>query len=168
MKKRLTVPVLTALLGAFALPALAQATPAQTTPAQNAQLGAAWSAPTLANATYVILDPRIEGNPNIISGDQRTGILAAMKRDSAGAIKRHYPNAIIADNPQTPGAIKVTPVLQTPNALVPWAKLTAALHFDLASGQRVTLNDQFGLLTLWQHQAEAANFLYDQLAKRLP
>lgn len=126
-------------------------------PAQAAPLSALWSAPTLAAATYVILEPRIEGNPNLVTGEQRAGILAAMKRDSAGAIKRHYPKATIVDDPQTPGAIKVTPVLVTPAALLPWAKLTASLHFDLG-GQRVTLNDEFGLLTLWQQQADAANY----------
>ena len=55
-----------------------------------------------------------------------------------------------------------------PGSLVPWAKLTARLDFDLPAGRRVTLQDQFGLLTLWQHQHDAANFLYDQLVQRLP
>ncbi|MEW6422235.1 MAG: hypothetical protein AB1511_11005 [Deinococcota bacterium] len=152
MKNRLTLPVLTALLAGMA---------------QSAPLGTSWSAPALAVAKYVILEPRIEGNPNLVTGEQRAGILAAMKRDSAGAIQRHYPKATIVNDPQTPGAIKVTPVLVAPAVLLPWAKLTASLHFDLG-GQRVTLNNEFGLLTLWQQQAEAANYVYNELVKKLP
>ncbi|GMA15021.1 hypothetical protein E5F05_11975 [Deinococcus metallilatus] len=163
MNKRFLAPILTTLLSASALPALAQAAAAPPAP-----LGNAWSAAALAGAKYVILDPRIEGNPNIVNDEQRAGILTAMKRDSAGAIKRHYPNATIVTDAQTPGVVKVTPVLVTPNALLPWAKLTARLDFDLGSGQRVILNDQFGLLTLWQYQAEAANYLYGELVKKLP
>lgn len=159
MHKLPTVPLLAALLG-VSLPAQAAA------PTQPPR--AIWAASTLASAKYVILDPRIEGNPNIVSGEQRAGILAAMKRDSAGAIKRRYPSATIVTDPQTPGAVRVTPVLVTPRALVPWAKLTARLQFDLGGGQQVVLDDQFGLLTLWQQQAQAANFLYDELVKRLP
>ncbi|WP_081909036.1 hypothetical protein [Deinococcus sp. YIM 77859] len=127
-----------------------------------------WSAAVLARATYVILPPRIEGNVNLVTGEQRTAILEAMRRDSARAIKRRYPQATIATDPQTPDAVKVTPVLTAPQALVPWAKLTAHLYFDLGDGQRVAVNDQFGLLTLWQQQADAANYVYDRLAQKLP
>lgn len=159
MSQRLTSAALTVLAAGTALPALAQ---------QTAPGGDAWSARTLSGAKYLILAPRIEGNPEIVNDQQRAGILAAMKRDSAGAIKRRYPNASIVTNPQTPGVIKVTPILETPGALLPWAKLTARLNFDLGSGQRVSLHDQFGLMTLWKHQAEAANYLYNELAKKLP
>ncbi|EYB68365.1 hypothetical protein DEIPH_ctg025orf0248 [Deinococcus phoenicis] len=157
MNKGLKAGLLTTLLGGTALPALAQGTPS-----------GAWTSPALATAKYVILDPRIEGNPNIVNAEQRAGILAAMKRDSAGAIRRRYPGATVMTGGQAAGAIRVTPVLVTPDALVPWAKLTARLDFDLASGQRVTLGDQFGLLTLWQHQADAATYLYGELVKQLP
>lgn len=157
MNKPLTAFLLAALLG---VPVQAAA------PAQPP--GLTWTASTLASARYVILDPRIEGNPSLVSGEQRAGILAAMRRDSAGAIKRRYPNATIVSDPQTPGAVRVTPVLVTPRALVPWAKLTARLQFDLGGGQQVNLDNQFGLLTLWQQQADAANYLYDELVKKLP
>lgn len=159
MSKCLTFATLTALVAGTALPALAQ---------QAEPGGSAWSAQTLSDANYVILAPRIVGNPDIVNDQQRAGILAAMKRDSAGAIKRRYPNASIVTNLQTPGVIKVTPILETPRALLPWAKLTARLNFDLGGGQRVSVHDQFGLMTLWKHQAEAANYLYNELAKKLP
>lgn len=151
--------LLAALLGA-SLSARAATTPASPSPT--------WTATTLATARYVILDPRIEGNPNLLNSEQRVGILAAMRRDSAGAIKRRYPRATIVADAGTPGVIRVTPVLVTPNALVPWAKLTARLQFDLGGGQLVTLDDQFGLLTLWQQQGQAANYTYDRLVQRMP
>lgn len=157
MNRRLTAPLLLSV-AALAFPAQAGAPSAAST----------WSAAVLANAKYVILAPRIEGNPNLVTGEQRAAILDAMKRDSAGAIKRRYPNATIVTDPQTPDAVKVTPVLTAPKALVPWAKLTAHLYFDLGEGQRVAVNDQFGLLTLWQHQGDAANYVYDRLAGKLP
>ncbi|MBB5233150.1 hypothetical protein [Deinococcus budaensis] len=162
MHKVLTPLALPLLLAGAALPGLAQAG------APAAQKNAAWNAQTLANAKYVILPARIEGNANLVSAEQRAGILGAMQRDSGGAIKRRYPGATILTDPQTPGAIRVTPILVAPGALLPWAKLTARLHFDLAGGQRVSVQDQFGLITLWQHQAEAANYLYNELAKKLP
>lgn len=127
-----------------------------------------WSAGALGGATYVILDPRIEGNPNLLNPEQRAGILGAMRRDSGSAIKRRYPGATVVTDAGTPGAIRVTPVLVAPGALVPWAKLGARLDFDLPGGERVSLNDSFGLLTLWQQQAQAANYVYNQLVQRLP
>lgn len=163
MHKVLTSASLALLLAGTALPGVAQAGAPAAAPKS-----AAWSAQTLASAKYVILAPRIEGNPNIVNAEQRAGILGAMQRDSGEAIKRRYPGATIVTDPQTPGAIKVTPILVAPGALLPWAKLTARLHFDLAGGQRVSVQDQFGLITLWQHQAEAANYLYNELAKKLP
>ncbi|WP_019588243.1 hypothetical protein [Deinococcus apachensis] len=159
MHRFLTPLLLTTLLGV----SIEARAAAPTRPSQ-----ATWTASRLATAKYAILDPRIEGNPNIVNGEQRAGILAAMRRDSAGAIKRRYPNATIVTDLQTPGVVRVTPVLVTPNALVPWAKLTARLQFDLGAGQIVTLDDQFGLLTLWQQQGQAANYTYDRLVQRMP
>ncbi|WP_102125011.1 hypothetical protein [Deinococcus planocerae] len=153
-----TTLALTALTGLSA--ALAGTAPAQP--------GPAWNAARLSTATYVILDPRIEGNPNVLNPEQRAGILGAMRRDTGGAIKRRYPGATVAADPATPGAVRVTPVLVAPGALVPWAKLSARLDFDLPGGERVSLNDSFGLLVLWQYQAEAANYVYGELVKRLP
>ena len=127
-----------------------------------------WNGSSLSSATYVILDPQIQGNPNAVSAQQRQGVLEAMKRDSAGAIKRRYPNAVIATDPATPGAVQVRPVLVTPSVLAPWNKLTAQLEFRLPAGNNVILKQDFGVLTLWQKQAEAANYMYDVLAQRLP
>ncbi|GGR55290.1 hypothetical protein GCM10008959_16120 [Deinococcus seoulensis] len=127
-----------------------------------------WNSAALASSTFVILDPQIQGNPNVVSAQQRQGVLEAMKRDSAGAIKRRYPNAVIAADPATPGAVQVRPVLVTPSVLAPWNKLTAQLEFRMPAGNNVILKQDFGVLTLWQKQAEAANYMYDVLAQRLP
>ncbi|AFD25615.1 hypothetical protein DGo_CA1688 [Deinococcus gobiensis I-0] len=116
----------------------------------------------------MILDPRIEGNPGLLNAEQQAGILKAMRTDSAGAISRHYPNAKFVTDPATPGAVKVSPVLVTPGALVPWAKLSARLDLQLADGSPVSLNESFGLLTLWQQGPQAANYAYDRIAQRLP
>lgn len=159
MKTNRTLPLLAALLSAGAL--------AQT-PATSNQLPADWNNAALASASYVILEPRIDGNANVLSADQQTGILAAMKRDSAGAIKRHYPNAQIVSDPNTPGAIKVTPTLTAPNALVPWAKVSARLDFQFPSGQTVAMVNTFGIMTLAQQSWNAANYAFDQLAQKLP
>ncbi|GHG14639.1 hypothetical protein [Deinococcus indicus] len=138
-------------------------------PVGNAQAGpAGWNGAALSSATYVILAPQIQGNPNAVSAQQRQGVLEAMQRDSAGAIKRRYPNAVIATDPATPGAVQVRPVLVTPSVLAPWNKLTAQLEFRLPAGNNVIVKQDFGVLTLWQKQAEAANYMYDVLAQRLP
>lgn len=113
------------------------------------------------------MEPVWQGNPNLVSAEQRAGIVTALKNDAAGAIKRRYPAATIV-NADTPGAIKVTPTLQAPGALMPWAKLGLSLSFELPGGAKQTLNESFGLLTLWQQGPEAANYAYDQMVKRLP
>lgn len=141
--------------------------------AAGLQVGGAQSVPvnwgsSLSSATYVILDPQIQGNPNAVSAQQRQGVLEAMKRDSAGAIKRRYPKAVIATDPATPGAVQVRPVLVTPSVLAPWNKLTAQLEFRMPAGNNMILKQDFGVLTLWQKQSEAANYMYDVLAQRLP
>jgi hypothetical protein len=130
---------------------------------------AGWTGERLSTATYVILDPQMQGHPDLLGSAQRQGILDAMRRDSARALKRRYPGATIAAAGATvPDGIRVTPVLITPGALLPWLKLTAQLEFALPGGQRVVLGEQFGLLVLWQKQADAANYLYDRLARKLP
>lgn len=129
---------------------------------------ASWNNATLSQATYVVLDGKVEGNPNLVSKAEMDNILASLKRDSAGAIKRRYPNAVIATDLNTPGAIKVTPTLVTPNALVPWASLSAKLDLDLPEGSHVTLVNNFSVLTLWQKGYDAANYAYDQLALKMP
>ncbi|MFC6591002.1 hypothetical protein ACFP81_02470 [Deinococcus lacus] len=119
-----------------------------------------------ANATYVIMTPRIEGNTNLVSGGDLQTVLAAMQRDSAGAIKRRFPAATISET-AGPNVVKVTPTLVAPSALVPWAKVSARLDFDLPSGQRVSVSDTYSVIALYEHRADAANFLFDQLMKRV-
>ena len=125
------------------------------------------SAGQLRAATYVILDPVIEGNQNLVSAEQRQSILAAMRRDSAGALKRRYPQATIAAAPSA-NAIQVRPVFVAPKALVPWNKLGARLEFQLPQGQKYVLSDTFGISVLLRYRAEFVNYMYDQLAARLP
>lgn len=132
------------------------------------QLPASWTNANLSTATYVVLDGQIEGNANVISAEQQKGVLEALKRDSAGAIKRHYPGATIATDPNTPNAIKVTPVLSAPSALVPWAKMDAKLKLQLADGNQVALVNTFSVFELYQHRAEATNYAYDQVVLKLP
>ncbi|MFC4427517.1 hypothetical protein [Deinococcus navajonensis] len=129
---------------------------------------ASWNAQRLSAATYVILDPEIQGNPNLITGEQRAGVLRAMRKDSGDAIKRRYPNATITTDASAPNVIRVSPVLVAPAALLPWSKLTARLTFALPEGSRVVMNEQHTLLTVWQHQTDAANFVFDRLAQKLP
>lgn len=169
----LTLSLTALLLGA---PALAQAptpapvTPAAATPAPVLPAPAqpvTWSAASLAQASYAVQEPVWQGNTNLVSAEQRSGILRALKNDAAGALKRRYPAATIVAA-GTPGAIKVTPVLTAPQALVPWAKLSLNLNFELPSGAAQNVGESFGLLTLWQQGPEAANFAYDQMVKRLP
>ncbi|WP_019007940.1 hypothetical protein [Deinococcus aquatilis] len=128
----------------------------------------AWTHEGLAAATYVILEPRVEGNINLVGADQRKSILEAMKRDSAGAITRRYPTAKIAADGATPGAIRVTPTFIAPRSLVPWAKLGGRLDFELPSGQKVSLREDFGISILLQKRSEFVNYMYDTVAKQLP
>ncbi|ALW89524.1 hypothetical protein GCM10008956_16580 [Deinococcus arenae] len=135
-------------------------------------VAAAQPAPTLspqrmATATYVILDPVIEGNQNLVNADQRRSILEAMKRDSGGALKRRYPQATIAAGP-TANAIQVRPVFVAPSALVPWNKLGARLELQMPEGQKYSVSDSFGISVLLRYRAEFVNYMYDQLATRLP
>ncbi|MBB6017486.1 hypothetical protein [Deinococcus radiopugnans] len=148
-----------ALLSPLVLSAHAQ-TPAAPLPTD-------WSSARLSSATYVILDPQLVG-PNLLGGSDQTSVLAAMRRDAGGALKRRYPGATISRDAASPQAIRVTPVLQTPGALLPWLKLTARLDFALPGGERVSVGQEFSLWSVYQHQSEAANFVYDQLALRLP
>lgn len=122
----------------------------------------------LAQATYVIQAPEIRGNPNLLNGEQRETILRAMKTDSGAAIKRRYPQATIATDGAAPNAIRVTPILITPGALLPWLSMGAQLQLDFPEGRRVILSESHSVLTVYQHQADAANFVFDSLSKKLP
>jgi hypothetical protein len=127
-----------------------------------------WTNAGLSSATYVILEPRVEGNINLVGVDQRRSILEAMKRDSAGAISRRYPAAKMATDAATPGAIRVTPTFIAPRSLVPWAKLGGRLDFELPGGQKMSAREDFGISILVQKRSEFVNFMYDTVAKKLP
>ncbi|SMB92232.1 hypothetical protein [Deinococcus hopiensis] len=148
-------------------PAAAQTAPAQPTPTQTAPVDLA----KFATGKYVILEPQVQGNVTILNEQERGEVLGAMKRDSAGALKRRYPGAtIVTDSAQAaqPDVIRVTPMIVAPPNLLPWSKLSAGLSFDLAGGQRVVLSDQYSIMAVWAHRFDAANFVYDGLLKKLP
>lgn len=127
-----------------------------------------WNNATLSKASYVIMEPVIEGNAGgMVNAEQMAQIVTALKHDSAGAIMRHYPSAQIVTDVNTPGAIKVTPTFVTPSALAPWAKLTATMTLDLPDG-RVQLVDTFSVLTLWQQGWNVVNYAADKLVAKMP
>ena len=138
---------------------------------QSAPVQAQINLSQLATGKYVILAPQVQGNVTILNEQDRGQVLEAMKRDSAGAIKRRYPNATIVTDPAQaaqPDVIRVTPVLVAPPNLLPWSKLSAGLNFDLAGGQRVVVNGDYSIMSVWAHRFDAANFVYDGLLKKLP
>lgn len=134
----------------------------------SAQAPGGWTHQRLSRATYLILPPQIQGNQNLISAEQRQGVLRALRKDSGDAILRRYPNGRVTQEETAPGAVRVTPVLTAPAALVPWAKLSVSLSFDLPGGGRVVMNEPFGLMTLVRQGPQAANYAFDQIARRLP
>ena len=154
------VPVQKTLLAATAL-GLAAAASAQA-------LSSDWDNVNPATATYVILAPRVNGNRSLVSAGDYNTVLRALVNDSAGAIKRRYPNATIGTDAKAAGAVLVTPVLNAPSALVPWAKLSVAMNLRLPSGQTLNLSRGFGVLEVYNHRADAANYMFDELTKQLP
>lgn len=126
-----------------------------------------WNNSTLSTATYVVLDAKVIGNTALVSQEQMNGILAAIKRDSAGAIQRKYPNAKIATDPSTPGAIKVQPTFTTPSALVPWAKMSLRYDLTLSDGT-VALNDTFSVMEVYRHSWNAMNYVGDRMISKMP
>lgn len=172
MRRFLAAPMLLALsFGPAGLFALAQTAPAQTAPAQTVPAPALATPLThagLQDATFVVLPPVIQGGNALVSGDQRSAILSAMSRDSAGAISRRYPGARFAADANLPGAVRVTPLLVAPGALLPWANFAAQLTLQSPGQPDLTLQQQFNVWTIYTHRAEAANFMFDQLARQLP
>lgn len=161
-------PVTTPAAPAQSAPAVqTPATPAPATPAPVTPPTVTWDQTSLSRASYAIQEPVWQGSTSLVSAEQRSGILQALKNDAAGALKRRYPAATIVAA-DAPGAVKVTPVLTAPQALVPWAKLGLSLNLQLPGGPTQTLTESFGLLTLWQQGPEAANYAYDQMVKKLP
>ncbi|WP_424949801.1 hypothetical protein [Deinococcus sp.] len=142
-------------------PASAQIQAAQTT-AQPA-----WTHATLQAATYVVLAPALEGNPATLSADQQKSVLSAMGRDLQGAVLRRYPKARFVTDAGTPGVITLRPVLTVPGSLLPWNSFQARVELGQNGGNTV-VKDTFGVLEIYQHQADAANYLFDRLVSRLP
>lgn len=134
-------------------------------PAQTAPAG--WTNAALASATYAVQEPVWEGGAALVSEEQRQGILRAMKNDSGQAIVRRYPAARLVEAGAA-GAVRATPVIVAPNALLPWSTLGVRLDLELPGGAKVSLRENFGLLTLWQQGPEAANFAFNQLVRQLP
>ena len=58
--------------------------------------------------------------------------------------------------------------MQAPGALVPWANIGARWVFQAQGAPDLVLQQNFSLWTVYLHRAEAANFVFDQLAQRLP
>lgn len=137
---------------------------------QKPALPAGWQNARLATATYLILDPQVSGNVGLISGGDQQTVLRAMKKDSGDAIQRRYPKATIVRAPAQAkaDAIRVTPAMTAPPALLPWSKLNVNMILNFPEGGQVNLTQQFSVLELWQHRSDAANYAYDQLALRLP
>ncbi|PNY83083.1 hypothetical protein CVO96_14325 [Deinococcus koreensis] len=116
----------------------------------------------------MILPPQIQGNQALISPEQRQGVLRAMHKDSGDALRRRYPEITLTQDQAASGAIRVTPILTSPAALVPWAKLNVSLTFDLPGGGQMVMRETTSLLTLVRQGPNAANYAFDQIARRLP
>lgn len=135
-----------------------------------AQTPPSWNNATLSTATYVVLEARVEGNPSIVSQEQLNSVLAAVKRDTAGAIKRRYPAATIAEPGPTgtvPGAIVVQPTFTTPANLLPWSKMSLRYDLTLPDGT-VALVNTFTVLELYQRSWDAMNYAGDRTLAQLP
>jgi len=156
-------------------PPAAQPAPVTPAPAQQAPAEAASSVASgplsrerLQTATYVILPPVVQGNASLIGGSDMQAVLGAMSRDSRGALHRRYPGAHFTTDANMPGVVRVTPQMQAPGALVPWANIGARWVFQAQGAPDLVLQQNFSLWTVYLHRAEAANFVFDQLAQRLP
>ena len=156
--------------------ALAQPVTAQSRPVQAAQPRSApsslpgsglWTHAGLQAATYVVLAPSLEGTPSALSPDQQKSVLSAMQRDLQGAMLRRYPGAKFVTDASTPGVISLRPVLVVPASLLPWNHFQARVELGQSAGQAV-VRDNFGVLEVYGHQSDAANYLFDQLVKKLP
>ena len=171
-----------AVLLALGLPAAAlaqnsanQNAPVQNRPVQAAQVRPApslsasslWTHAGLQAATYVVLAPSLEGNPAALSADQQKSVLSAMQRDLQGAMLRRYPGAKFVADAGATGVISLRPVLVVPASLLPWNHFQARVELSHSAGHAV-IRDNFGVLEVYSHQSDAANYLFDQLVKKLP
>ncbi len=133
--------------------------PAPTNPAQL------WTQASLKAATYVVLPPTLDGNLGLLSPDQQTSVLAAMGRDLQGAMLRKYPAARFVTDAATPGVIALHPVLTVPGSF--FGSFQAKLELS-QKGSNAVVQSTFGVLEVYAHQADAANYVFDRLAVKLP
>ncbi|WP_310584383.1 hypothetical protein [Deinococcus sp.] len=140
---------------------------AQARPAPSLSASSLWSRAGLQAATYVVLAPSLEGNPAALSADQQKSVLSAMQRDLQGAMLRRYPGAKFVTDAGATGVISLRPVLVVPTSLLPWNYFQARVELSHSAGQAV-IRDNFGVLEVYGHQSDAANYLFDQLVKKLP
>ena len=136
--------------------------PAAPAPANPAQL---WSQASLQAATYVVLSPTLDGNLGLLSPDQQQSVLAAMGRDLQGAMMRKYPAAHFVTDAATPGVIALHPVLTVPGSF--FGSFQAKLELS-QKGSNAVVQSTFGVLEVYAHQADAANYVFDRLAVKLP
>ena len=144
--------------------------PAATTPGTAAPVPAAnpaqlWTQVSLQAATYVVLPPTLDGNLGLLSPDQQKSVLAAMGRDLQGAMLRKYPAARFVTDAATPGVIALHPVLTVPGSF--FGSFQAKLELS-QSGSNAVVQSTFGVLEVYAHQADAANYVFDRLAVKLP
>ncbi len=156
-----------AVLLALGLPAAALAQNSANQNAPSLSASSLWSRAGLQAATYVVLAPSLEGNPAALSADQQKSVLSAMQRDLQGAMLRRYPGAKFVTDAGGTGVISLRPVLVVPASLLPWNYFQARVELSHSMGQAV-IRDNFGVLEVYGHQSDAANYLFDQLVKKLP
>lgn len=163
-----TVPLVTVPLAQAGAPMPPAATtpgtaaPAPVPAADPAQL---WTQVSLQAATYVVLPPTLDGNLGLLSPDQQKSVLAAMGRDLQGAMLRKYPAAHFVTDVATPGVIALHPVLTVPGSF--FGSFQAKLELS-RSGSSAVVQSTFGVLEVYAHQADAANYVFDRLAVKLP
>lgn len=156
-----------AVLLALGLPAAALAQNSANQNAPSLSASSLWTHAGLQAATYVVLAPSLEGNPAALSADQQKSVLSAMQRDLQGAMLRRYPGAKFVTDAGSTGVISLRPVLVVPTSLLPWNYFQARVELSHSAGQAV-IRDNFGVLEVYGHQSDAANYLFDQLVKKLP
>lgn len=125
-------------------------------------------AETLPTGTYLVLKPKMEGNIGFIKKKDLPVILKALRGDSQRAIQKRYPKAKFVTDAQTPNVIKVLPVMHIPQAFTPWSKVKVGLHLQLASGKRARVTQSLNIVTVANQGPEAANYAFEQVAKKLP
>ncbi|WP_425145330.1 hypothetical protein [Deinococcus sp.] len=156
-----TLPTRSLVPAALLTLSLAQA---QTPPAP---IPAVWTQASLQAATYVVTPAALEGNAGLLKADQQKIVLDAMQRDSQNALKRKYPAAQFSTDAAAPGVIVVHPVWMVPGSLLPWNSFQARLELNRGA-ERAVVSDTFGVLEVWQHQADAANYVFDRVVAKLP